>query len=79
MDYFEIDITNRLNLLETPLSDDAKKTLVEMNYPGAEDIAEVRFFTNDFATNTTGFDIVASTTISDIDLNLASTTLNRGN
>lgn len=72
VDYFEIDITNRLNLSkETPLSDDAKKTLVDDNYPGAEDIAKVRFFTNDFATNTSGFDIVASTTISDIDFNLA--------
>ena len=72
LDYFEIDINNRLNLsTETELSDAAKTTLIEMNYPGAEDISKVRFFTNDFATNTSGFDIVASTTISNIDWNLA--------
>lgn len=72
VDYFDIDIKNRLNLSkETPLSDDQRKTLIGMNYPGAEDISEVRFFTNDFATNTSGFDIVASTTMADIDWNLA--------
>ena len=72
VDYFEIDINNRLNLsTESELSDQAKTTLVKMNYPGAQDISKVRFFTNDFATNTSGFDIVASSTISNIDWNLA--------
>ena len=72
VDYFDIDIDNRLNLsAEKSLSDDNRETLIAMNYPGADDISQVRFFTNDFSTNTRGFDIVATTTFSDIDWNLA--------
>ena len=34
--------------------------LQELGVPGAADLAQVQFYTNDFATTTTGFDIVAS-------------------
>ncbi|MCP3674353.1 MAG: TonB-dependent receptor, partial [Gammaproteobacteria bacterium] len=39
--------------------------LQEIGVPGAADLAQVQFYTNDFATTTTGFDIVASM---DVDL-----------
>jgi len=72
VDYFDIDIDNRLNLSkDLELSKEDIEKLKAMNYPGAEDIAKVRFFTNDFDTNTSGFDVVISTTSGDTDWNLA--------
>ncbi len=72
VDYFDIDVENRLNLSkDLKLSTSDIDKLKAMDYPGAEDIAEVRFFTNDFDTNTRGFDVVISTTSGDTDWNLA--------
>ena len=42
-----------------------------MHYAGANDMKEVKFFTNDFDTTTDGVDIVISTIINEIDLNFA--------
>jgi len=72
VDYFDIDVDNRLNLSKAEeIEPGDVETLKKINYPGAEDIAEVRFFTNDFDTNTSGFDVVISTTSGDTDWNLA--------
>jgi iron complex outermembrane receptor protein len=72
VDYFNIDVDNRLNLSKAEeIEPGDVETLKKINYPGAEDIAEVRFFTNDFDTNTSGFDVVISTSSGDTDWNLA--------
>jgi len=63
VDYFDIDVEDRLNLSsEVELSDDDIADLVDEGVPGAGDLRRFRFFTNDFDTNTSGFDIVISTT-----------------
>jgi iron complex outermembrane receptor protein len=72
LDYFDIDVENRLNLSsDMALSADDINQLRAMNYPGAGDMSQVRFFTNDFDTNTSGFDVVVSTTVGNTDFNLA--------
>lgn len=72
IDYFDIDVEDRLNLSsEVSLSAADIQSLKDDNVPGAGDMAAFRFFTNDFDTNTSGFDVVVSTTVGDTDLNLA--------
>jgi iron complex outermembrane receptor protein len=72
LDYFDIDVENRLNLSsDMALTPDDINELRAMNYPGAGDMSQVRFFTNDFDTNTSGFDVVVSTTVGNTDFNLA--------
>jgi len=62
LDYFDIDVEDRLNL-----SKDVKLTTAQIdqlkadNVPGAGDMSQFRFFTNDFETNTSGIDLVVST------------------
>ena len=63
VDYFDIDVEDRLNLSsEVELTDADIATLVAEGVPGAGDLRRFRFFTNDFDTNTSGFDIIVSTT-----------------
>tara|TARA_B110000046_G_scaffold186050_1_gene231930 strand:+ start:17810 stop:20461 length:2652 start_codon:yes stop_codon:yes gene_type:complete len=63
VDYFDIDVEDRLNLSsEVELTDADIATLVSEGVPGAGDLRRFRFFTNDFDTNTSGFDIIVSTT-----------------
>lgn len=63
VDFFDIDVEDRLNLSsEVSLSPEQIQTLKDEGVPGAGDIATFRFFTNDFDTNTSGVDVVLSTT-----------------
>lgn len=62
VDYFKIDVEDRLNLSkDVELSAEDIAQLIEDNVPGAGDMSQFRFFTNDFDTKTSGFDIVVST------------------
>ncbi len=61
IDYFHIDVSDRLNLSsEKALTPAQRAQLIAEGIAGVDDIAEFRFFTNDFDTNTSGIDIVAS-------------------
>ena len=63
LDYYDIDVEDRLNLSEeVVLTQDDIDTLIATNVPGAGDLTQFRFFTNDFDTNTSGFDLIVSTT-----------------
>ncbi len=62
VDYFNIDVTGRLNLSsEVRLTPEQIQDLIDAGVPGAGDLTQFRFFTNDFDTNTEGVDIVATT------------------
>ena len=62
IDYFDISVTDRLNLSsEVQLTQDDIDLLIAENVPGAGDLANFRYFTNDFDTDTNGVDVVAST------------------
>ena len=76
VDYFDIDVEDRLNLsADVDLTEDDIDGLIKGNVPGAGDMSKFRFFTNDFDTNTSGIDVVISTSIDwmggSTDLNLA--------
>jgi iron complex outermembrane receptor protein len=61
-DYFNIEVTDRLTLSKDfSLEPEDITTLTAAGVSGADDIAKFRFFTNDFATETKGFDLVIST------------------
>ena len=61
-DYFNIEVTDRLTLSKDfSLSAADIATLTASGVSGANDIAVFRFFTNDFETETSGFDLVVST------------------
>ncbi len=63
VDYFSIDVTDRLTLSKDfELTAAQIATLAATGVSGADDIAKFRFFTNDFDTQTSGYDIVLSTT-----------------
>jgi iron complex outermembrane receptor protein len=62
VDFFDIDVEDRLNLSsEVVLTPAQIAQLVADNVPGAGDLTQFRFFTNDFDTNTRGFDLIVST------------------
>lgn len=62
LDYFDIDVEDRLNLSkDVELTDAQIDQLKADNVPGAGDMSQFRFFTNDFETNTSGIDLVIST------------------
>ncbi len=61
IDYFNIDVEDRLNLSsERVLTPEQIAELEADGVPGAGDLTQFRFFTNDFDTNTEGWDIVAT-------------------
>jgi iron complex outermembrane receptor protein len=60
VDYFDIDVSDRVALTTRSISDADRATLVGMGIPEAATISQVQFFVNDFDTNTSGFDVVAS-------------------
>ena len=62
VDYFDIDIDDRLSLSSDYALTPAEKDLLAASGFDASDIADFRFFTNQFDTNTSGLDIVATTT-----------------
>ncbi|MEL7449650.1 MAG: TonB-dependent receptor [Pseudomonadota bacterium] len=62
VDYFYIEVDDRLNLSsEVVLTPEQIQELIDAGVPGAADLTQFRFFTNDFDTETSGFDVVAST------------------
>jgi iron complex outermembrane receptor protein len=62
LDWFDIDVEDRLNLSkDVDLSAADIAQLIADNVPGAGDMSQFRFFTNDFDTNTSGIDLVIST------------------
>jgi iron complex outermembrane receptor protein len=62
VDYYDIDVEDRINLSsEVKLTQEQIDQLVADNVPGAGDLTQFRFFTNDFDTNTHGIDVVVST------------------
>ena len=62
IDYYDIDVEDRLNLSsEVILTQEQISQLIADNVPGAGDLTQFRFFTNDFGTNTRGVDVVIST------------------
>ena len=61
-DYFNIEVTDRLNLSKNfSLTPADIAALTAAGISGADDISVFKFFTNDFETETSGFDLVMST------------------
>ncbi|NNC98991.1 MAG: TonB-dependent receptor, partial [Gammaproteobacteria bacterium] len=73
IDYFDIDLEDRLSLSSDFSLTDADRATLAGQGIDASDIADFRFFTNQFDTNTSGIDIVANTSF---DLAGGVTTLN---
>ena len=62
LDYFNIQVDDRLNLSsEVTLTPADKATLASQGIPGADSLTNFRFFTNDFDTQTSGFDLIVGT------------------
>ncbi len=61
VDYFKIDVENRLNLSQNyQLTDQEIEDLIAEGVTSAGNLQNFRFFTNDFDTSTEGVDIVAT-------------------
>jgi len=61
IDYFDIDVEGRISQTSDITLSDADRTfLVENGNPDAINLAAIRYFTNDFDTNTRGVDLVAN-------------------
>ena len=60
VDYFDIDVDDRLNLSSDFILTPADLETLAGQGIDASDIANFRFFTNQFDTNTSGFDVVAT-------------------
>ena len=59
VDYFDIDVEDRISLTSASISSADRATLVALD-PAAATLSSVSFFVNDFDTNTSGLDIVAN-------------------
>ena len=86
VDYFKIEVDDRLSLSQLfQLTDQEVQDLIDAGVTSAGNLQNFRFFTNDFDTETDGFDVVATYGIDwaagDTDLSLAfnqtSTTVTR--
>lgn len=62
IDFFDIDVDDRLSLSNDFTLTEDQRVLLSSQGIDASDIADFRFFTNQFDTNTKGIDIVANTT-----------------
>ena len=62
VDYFDIDVDDRLSLSSDFILSPADLALLSSQGIDASDISQFRFFTNQFDTNTSGIDFVATTT-----------------
>jgi len=61
VDYFDIDVEGRISQTsDIALDDDDRAFLVNAGNPDAINLAAIRYFTNDFDTNTRGIDLVAN-------------------
>ncbi len=67
LDYFDIEVTDRIALTSAlALTDQERADLLATGVADAMTISSVRFFTNDFDTDTKGFDLVASYPLEDL-------------
>ena len=64
VDYFNINVDDRVALTGADVSDADRVTLIANGSPEAATISNVQFFVNDFDTQTSGFDIVADYPVS---------------
>lgn len=65
-DVYRIDVTDRIALTDNfDVTDADRQVLLDNGVPGAEGLAAYRFFANDFDTQTTGLDVVVSTSLFD--------------
>ena len=65
IDYFKIEVDDRLSLTQDfALTDEEVQDLIDEGITSAGNLANFRFFANDFDTETTGFDIVATYPVS---------------
>ena len=60
VDYFDIDVENRIAQITDTLTPAQQATLVGQGVTGADRVSQVSFFVNDFDTNTSGIDVVAN-------------------
>ncbi len=61
IDAYNIEVDERIAQSETfNVSDADRQILKDAGFPGADDMASYRFFTNDFDTETNGVDVVAT-------------------
>ncbi len=60
VDYFDIDISDRITQIRRVLMQSDRDSLVASGSPEAATVSEIAFFVNDFDTNTSGIDIVAN-------------------
>ena len=60
VDYFDIDIENRIAQITSDLTQADRDALVAGGTPEAATVSQVTFFVNDFDTNTSGIDVVAN-------------------
>ena len=58
LDWFQIDVDDRIALTQQSLSDADRADLVAANVIGAETVSAVSFFVNDLRSETTGIDLV---------------------
>ena len=59
VDWFRIDMEDRISLSGlTAVTDEIKQDLIAAGVPGAAEFTSVRWFTNDFDTETQGIDVV---------------------
>ena len=58
LDWFKIDVDDRIALTQQTLSDRDRAELVDANIIGAETVTAVSFFVNDISSETTGLDLV---------------------
>jgi iron complex outermembrane receptor protein len=65
IDYFKIEVDDRLSLTQDfALTDEEVQDLIDEGITSAGNLANFRFFANDFDTETTGFDVVATYPVS---------------
>lgn len=65
IDYFQIEVDDRLSLTQDfALTDEEVQDLIDEGITSAGNLANFRFFANDFDTETTGFDVVATYPVS---------------
>jgi len=61
VDYFDIDVDDRLAISSTlPLTDADKAALLAAGNTDASSLSSIKYFTNAFSTSTTGVDVVAN-------------------
>ena len=61
VDWFNVAVDRRIALTGLDLTEDDRASLLAAGVTGTETVSRVNFFVNDFDTNTSGLDVVAST------------------